>query len=127
MALALCTGATMMCSFGVAPATLTALPPSIITGTPSANISAFAPIVNVATFGSCTSLANPTVASATSAALGVLTPMPCVPMTTAPWVPGAAKTINGGTPAADQNCKLMCNWGGVISVLVPGQVTLTVS
>lgn len=127
MALALCTGATMMCSFGVAPASLVTMPPTVITGTPTANNTAFAPIANIPTFGSCTSLANPTVASATSAALGVLTPMPCVPMTTSPWLPGPVKTIDGSMPAADQTCTLMCNWGGVISVLSPGQFTLTVS
>ncbi len=128
MATAICTGATMMCSFGVAPASLVVLPTTtIVSGTPTANNTAFAPVVNVPPFGACSSLANPTVASATAAALGVLTPMPCIPMTTAPWIPGPVKTINGGTPAADQTCTLMCNWGGVITVLNPGQVTLTVS
>lgn len=128
MATALCTGATMMCSFGVAPASLVVLPTTtIVSGTPTANNTAFAPVVNVPTFGACSSLANPTVASATSAALGVLTPMPCVPMTTAPWLPGPVKTIEGGTPATDQTCTLMCNWGGVITVLNPGQITVQVS
>ena len=26
-------------------------------------------------------------------------------------------------PALDNNCKLMCNWGGVISFVTPGQFT----
>ncbi|MDR2437860.1 MAG: DUF4280 domain-containing protein, partial [Planctomycetaceae bacterium] len=42
------------------------------------------PIVNLATFGMCSSPANPAVAAATAAALGVLTPMPCIPVTVAP-------------------------------------------
>ena len=47
----------------------------------------------------CTSLTNPTVAAATTAALGVLTPMPCIPVVAGPWKPGAAKTMIGGKPA----------------------------
>ena len=128
MAIALCTGATMMCSFGVAPASLVVIPTTnVISGTPTANNTAFAPVANVPTFGACSSLSNPTVASATSAALGVLTPMPCVPATTAAWVPGPTKTIDAGTPAVDQTCTLMCSYGGVITVLSPGQTTVTVS
>lgn len=128
MALAVCTGATMMCSFGVAPSSLAVIPTTtIVSGTPTANNTAFAPVANVPPFGACASLANPTVASATAAALGVLTPMPCVPNTVAPWIPGPVKTIDGGTPAVDQTCTLMCAWGGVIKVLSPGQVKLVVS
>lgn len=128
MALAISTGATMMCSFGVAPASLVVLPTTtIVSGTPTANNTAFAPVANVPPFGACSSLANPTVASATAAALGVLTPMPCVPNTVAPWLPGPVKTINGGAPAVDQTCTLMCCWGGVIKVLGPGQFKVVVS
>lgn len=128
MALAISTGATMMCSFGVAPASLVVLPTTtIVSGTPTANNTAFAPVANVPPFGACSSLANPTVASATAAALGVLTPMPCVPNTVAPWLPGPLETINGGTPAVDQTCTLMCAWGGVIKVLSPGQFKVVVS
>ncbi|HEX8701276.1 MAG TPA: DUF4280 domain-containing protein, partial [Myxococcaceae bacterium] len=54
-------------------------------------------------------------------ALGVLTPMPCVPVTAAPWVPGVPTVLIGNMPAVDSNCKLMCNWGGVIQVISPGQ------
>jgi hypothetical protein len=53
----------------------------------------------------------------------VLTPMPCVPVTPAPWVPGSATVMLGKMPALNNNCKLMCTWGGVIQVTVPGQVT----
>jgi hypothetical protein len=76
-------GATMMCSFGAAPSALIVLPQNktMTGGPPAANIMDHKPIVNIPTFGACTSLANPTVAAATAAALGVLTPMPCVPNT----------------------------------------------
>jgi hypothetical protein len=72
----------------------------------------------------CTSPSNPTVAAATAAALGVLTPMPCVPVTAAPWVPGAPTVLVGNLPGLDNNSKCLCNWGGVISVVAPGQVAV---
>lgn len=115
-------GAMLQCSFGVAPSTLTVLPTNRVLGdTPAANIMDNVPMLNVMPFGMCSSLANPTVAAATSAALGVLTPMPCVPFTVAPWAPGVPTVLIGNMPAVDNNCKLMCNWGGVIQVVSPGQ------
>ena len=120
-----CMGATLQCSFGVAPSSLMVLPQSrtMTSSVPAANIMDNKPVVNILPFGMCTSLANPTVASATAAALGVLTPMPCVPFTVAPWVPGSPTVIVGNMPALNNTSKLMCNWGGVISVVVPGQFT----
>jgi hypothetical protein len=81
------------------------------------------PLVNVLPFGTCTSPANPMVAAATAAALGVLTPMPCIPMTTAPWLPGSPTVLLGKIPALNASSKCMCNWAGVISITSPGQVT----
>jgi hypothetical protein len=75
----------------------------------------------VCPFGACTSLANPAVAAATAAALGVLTPMPCVPVPAGPWLPGAPKTLLKGAPALDMTSKLMCAWGGAIQIINPGQ------
>ena len=43
----------------------------------------------------CNSPSNPMVAAATTAALGVLTPMPCIPMTIAPWMPGSSTVMMG--------------------------------
>lgn len=115
-------GAVLQCSFGVAPSTLTVLPANRVLGdTPAANIMDNVPMLNVMPFGMCSSPSNPTVAAATAAALGVLTPMPCVPVTVAPWVPGVPTVLIGNMPAVDNNCKLMCSWGGVIQVVSPGQ------
>ncbi|MFO0657128.1 MAG: DUF4280 domain-containing protein [Polyangia bacterium] len=117
-----CMGAQMMCSFGAAPSTLVVLPANkVLATTPAANIMDNKPIVNIPPFGMCMSLANPTVASATAAALGVLTPMPCIPVTTAPWVVGSPTILLGNMPTLDSNSKLMCNWGGVIQIVSPGQ------
>ncbi len=119
------TGAMMMCTFGAAPAALvaTSAPTTMVGGPPAATIMDFAPMDNIPTFGMCMSIANPEVASATAAALGVLTPMPCIPATAAPWVPGAPTVTIGGFPALDNTSKCMCMWAGVISITVPGQFT----
>ncbi|HKP54102.1 MAG TPA: DUF4280 domain-containing protein [Chloroflexia bacterium] len=122
-------GAMMQCSFGVTPSALSVLPKGKLTNANkmlAATIMDNAPMVNIAPFGMCTSLANPTVASATSAASGVLTPMPCIPVTTAPWAPGSPTVMVGGTPALNTTSKLMCTWAGVISITTPGQFIVNV-
>ncbi len=120
-----CMGASLQCSFGVAPSSLVVLPVNRVMTSfvPAANIMDHVPMVNVMPFGMCTSIANPTVASATSAALGVLTPMPCIPVTPSPWAPGAPTVLLANQPALDDTSKLACNWGGVISVAFAGQAT----
>jgi Domain of unknown function (DUF4280) len=127
MAIQVCMGATLQCSFGAAPSSLVVLPSNrTMTGTPAATIMDYAPLVNIMPFGMCSSPANPTVAAATAAALGVLTPMPCVPATAAPWIVGAPTVLIGGMPALDNNSKLMCNWGGVIQIVNPGQTKMMI-
>ncbi len=128
MGVLVCMGAMMTCSFGLAPSTLIVLPTNRVAGckVPAATIMDHAPIVNIPPFGMCQSLANPTVAAATSAALGVLTPMPCVPVTAAPWVPGSPTVIIGNMPALNNSSMCMCTWGGVITITNPGQATVMV-
>lgn len=120
-----CNGAMLMCSFGVAPSQLTVLPVNRVntSNQPAATIMDHQPMVNISSFGVCVTLTNPAVAAATSAALGVLTPQPCIPATVTPWVPGATTVLVGNQPALDNTCTLNCMWGGVIQVAVPGQFT----
>jgi uncharacterized protein DUF4280 len=119
-------GAVTMCSFGLAPSTLNVLPlnRTMAGGPPAANIMDNIPFVNIMPFGMCISLANPTVAAATAAALGVLTPMPCVPVIPAPWVPGSPTVLIGNFPALNNTSTCMCAWAGVIQIVFPGQVTV---
>ena len=123
-----CNGAMLQCSFGLAPSTLMVLPVNrtLTSSLPAATIMDHIPMVNIMPFGACTSLANPTVAAATSAAMGVLTPMPCIPATTAPWMPGAPTVFIANQPALDNTSKAMCMWAGVISIQMPGQMTHTI-
>ena len=131
MPLQVCMGATMMCTFGLAPSNLVVLPPPKFTLTnqmPDANIQDHIPMVNIMPFGMCISVANPAVAAAIAAALGVLTPMPCVPATPSPWVPGAVSppVLLGNFPSLDNVSILNCMWAGVITFITPGEFTVMV-
>lgn len=119
--------AVTTCSFGLMPCPLVVIPSTVmIEGKPAATIMDNKP-PNLATFGMCTSLSNPVVAAATAAALGALTPMPCLPVIAAPWVPPAAQTLIGGKPALAAGAQSMCNWGGVVQIGFPGTVRTTVA
>jgi hypothetical protein len=122
-----CMGALLNCSFGMAPSSLVVLPiKRVTTQTPDANIMDNVPLVNILPFGMCQSLANPAVATATTAALGVLTPMPCIPVPVAPWAPGSPTVLIGNMPALNNSSKLMCAFGGVIGVNFAGQATVSI-
>lgn len=115
----------MTCSFGMAPSALTVLPTAgVMSAMPLATIMDNVPMVNILPFGMCTSMANPTVAAATAAALGVLTPMPCVPVCPGPWTPGVSQVMIGGKPALNNQCTLNCTYGGVIQFTNPGCMTI---
>lgn len=123
-----CMGAMMTCSFGTAPSSLIVLPTNRVTtnNMPDANIMDHIPLVNILPFAMCSSLANPVVAAATTAALGVLTPMPCIPATVAPWVPGSPTVLLANMPTLNNSSTLNCLWAGVISFSQAGQVTVNV-
>ena len=113
--------ATLKCSMGAAPSKLMVLPVNMVIteGTPGANIMDHMPMVNILPFGMCKSPANPVVAAATAAALGVLTPMPCIPATLSPWIVGAPTVLLANQPALDNVSKCMCMWAGVIEISDP--------
>ena len=106
--------ALCMCSFGVAPCPLLVSSQQTVStmNMPQATIMDN----KFPTFGMCSSLGNPTVAAATAAAAGVLTPMPCAPVIPAPWVPGAPTVLVCGKPLLNNSSKLMCAYGGVIQI-----------
>lgn len=123
MALPLVTGTTLQCSMGLAPSVFNATPapgaPLDLGAAPTATVEQMVPMTNILPFGMCQSMGNPQVASATAAAQGVLTPMPCVPVTTAPWTPPAVAAKVNGLQLATVNSKCLCSYGGVISVAAP--------
>ncbi|MGN6668672.1 MAG: DUF4280 domain-containing protein [Trinickia sp.] len=115
-------GASLTCTFGAAPTALVVLPTArvLVEGRPAATVMDHAPIVNIPTFGLCKSPANPAVAAATAAAMGVPTQAPCVPETVAPWVPGAPTVLVGGMPLLSSGSVCACAFGGVITVTQAG-------
>jgi hypothetical protein len=123
-----CNGALLQCSFGLAPSSLVVLPVNRVTTAeqPDATIMDNVPLVNIMPFAMCTSPANPEVAAATAAAFGVLTPMPCIPVTPAPWVAGAPTVSIAEIPSLDSQSTLMCSWGGVIQITSPGEFTVSI-
>src|SRR6185369_11248186 len=116
-------GALMTCTMGVAPATLAVIPVNrvLVDGQPQATIMDHVPFLNIPPFGVCNSLGNPPTAALTAAALGVLTPGPCIPATAAPWLPGEQLVKVGNMPLLDNASKCMCvSGGGQISITFAG-------
>ena len=115
------------CSFGIAPTPLIVLPTRTVTASAMllGNITDCIPLANILPFGMCTSMANPQVLIATAIDLGILTPMPCIPIIVSPWITAAVNVI-AQAPVLDQTSMTMCAWAGVITVIQPGNFTLMV-
>ncbi len=118
----------LTCSFGTTPSSLMITPENRVNASKmsGATIMDNVPMKNIMPFGMCITVTNPQVASATAAAQGVLTPQPCIPVTSAPWVPGSPTVMVSNKPALNSSSTLMCNWAGVITVTNPGQQTVNV-
>ena len=111
MSVLVCGGAQLQCSFGLAPSNLNIAPKNGV-------------MTNIAPFGMCSSMGNPAVSAATAAALGVLTPQPCTPVIASPWSNPSDSIFLGSFPAITNNSTLMCNYGGLIKLISPGQMNI---
>ena len=103
-------GATLACSMGSFPSTLTVLPingVSFGTFAPAATVQDMKPMVNMAPFGMCQSPLNPQVVAAKAAAAGTLTPQPCMPATSAPWSPAPRAWPSRGLVYRRRRCRPM--------------------
>src|SRR5215510_8327784 len=109
MPLQVVNGARLTCVFGSAPSSLVVLALNRTQDEEqySATVHDHVPMVNIMPFGLCMSPSNPQVAAATAAAMGVLTPQPCVPATPAPWAPGTVTIEIAGQVAL--NNVSVCN------------------
>jgi hypothetical protein len=119
-------GATLVCSMGTSPSTLSVLGTNATYGgtNPAATVQDMKPQVNLAPFGMCQSPLNPQVAAATAAAAGALTPQPCLPAASGPWAPGSKSVAivgPAGPALLSATCQCVCQWGGTIQVQEAGQ------
>ena len=114
----------MTCTFGMVPCPLTVNPGRTVfmAGMQRGNIMDFMPMTNISSFGMCSAPTNPAVIAATSAAMGVFTPAPCLPAVTTPWMPGCPTILVQGAPALTNTCRNMCMWLGQISFSTSGQL-----
>ena len=126
MATAVVAGASVQCTMGTMPGQLlvTSQAMVLVGGRPAATITDAAPVTNITPCGLCTSLANPNVAAATAAALGALTPMPCVPVPAGIWSCAGTPFV-GGKPALSTDATLRCAYGGFLSIISYGQIVVT--
>lgn len=121
-------GTQLQCTFGAAPSAMVVTPENRVNASkvPAATIMDNIPMKNIMPFAMCSSPSNPQVAAATSAAGGVLTPQPCIPVITAPWAPGSPTVLVGKKPALNNASQCLCTWAGLITVVAPGQFTVNV-
>ncbi len=82
--------------------------------------------VNIGSFGDCDSLLNPEVSTATAAAEGVLTPMPCVPVVVDSWTPGSLTASETGVGYVNDTSICTCSYGGEISIVDALGVTMEI-
>lgn len=121
-----CSGAVLKCTFGTSNGSLAATPKSVsLCSRDQANIGDHISMINVKPFGRCRSLGYPPTAAATAAHHGHLTPMPCVPGTATNWSVVDANSVLVGKPALLNTAKLRCIYGGLISIINPGQTLET--
>jgi hypothetical protein len=109
---------------GAAPSTFAASGTDVTTATPVGVVSDTT-AVSIPPFGMCMSPSNPEVAAATAAAMGVLTPQPCMPVVSGPWSPGSSSVTIAGEAALDDSSQCSCGWGGDISITSAGQSDAT--
>ena len=127
MAYPVVAGGTCICTMGTTPGQINPTNQSNIriAGKPVASTVDIAPMTNVGSCGMCQSLANPAVASATAAALGTLTPQPCVPVPAGTWICSGKVRVAGKTVLTNEG-SLKCAYAGDITIKDPGQRTVRV-
>lgn len=118
-------GTILKCTFGNVPTPMMVLPDKKVNAMfPVAVKSDHIPLLNILPFGMCSNPANPMVAAATAAALGVLTPMPCIPCTMQEWTSACGKVKVCGAEALNMDSQLSCLYGGRIQAEAPVQPTV---
>ena len=115
-------GTLLKCSFGKGPVPIMVLPDKKVNSMlPVAVKSDHIPFLNILPFGMCSNPANPMVIAATAAAMGVLTPVPCIPCTVQDWTGACGKVKIKGKEVINMDSRLQCLYGGSIQAAAPMQ------
>ena len=115
-------GSVLKCSFGAAPSTMMVTPENLVNALnqPAATIFDHVPVKNIMPFGMCSAPTNPAVIAAQGS------PVPCIPATTSPWVPGAPTVMIKNKPALNDSSQCLCTWLGVIKVQMSSAQTVNI-
>lgn len=113
--------ATLTCSNGTGTCSLSISSGTVTGGGNNAATIADNSTSNVSGFNMCTSMSNPSVASAS----GV--PQSCSPQLSGDWSAGKSQITIGGNSALDSSSTLSCSYGGTISVTDAGEETITLN
>ena len=73
-------------------------------------------LLNILPFGNCKCLAYSKTAEETSKALGVLTPMPCIPNVVNSWCSDDKLVLVGDPSELNISSFCICTWGGIIKI-----------
>lgn len=115
-------GAQMNCSCGDGSASLKVTQKKVfIEHKPQATAKDHLSLVNIPSFGLCSSLANPAVAAATAANHGKLKKVKCIPNTVSPWVGARDNNYICEAQALLDSSTLRCAYCGVIKISDHGQ------
>ncbi len=127
MGVLVATGAAYLCSGGAGPGTLAATgrPQVLLNGKPAMTVKDGAAYVNIVPCPACVCPTHPAIAPVLSVT-GVIVPQPCTPQVSGMWIGGQTKALAGGVPCLTNEARLMCAFGGVISVADPGQTKVLV-
>lgn len=135
MPIAVVQGAVCKCTYGSRPAELRVPVRDLISihKIPAATIKDSLPEVNVQPFGDCKCWTMPFLRfSRFGSMMGALRAgrmflpkwwrIPCHPHITGPWIPQKPMIRINDVPILDAGAILRCRWGGIISIIYPGQV-----
>jgi len=126
MSVLVCSGAKLWCTYGDSEGTLVVQQPTTVMceNKPTASANDCTHTTSVTPCGFCHSLTNPNVASATAAAFGSLTPMPCNPLPLV-WSNVSTTVLIGKSLALTNKSRLRCAYGGELTIANPGQFTVS--
>ena len=120
-------GAVLRCTYGSATRALLVPTSRGVTagGNAVATITDNKPYQNIPTFGQCASTSNPG-AYAGAGSPNRQGPPACTPSILSPWSSGSTSVNAGGLPVLTTASQCHCQFGGTISVISPGELTVTV-